>query len=205
MATFLRRAADLHSLPLRRRGPYRSSTTAVRLGRLGSRADSSTLGGQAQGQALRRPSPGRAILADPSTCFACCVVSSQCTDSRSASGRSRCGIGFTPSRLQTSPPTRPRHDPPAASTAIIACTSTPYTLPRFRRGRLFFTGQRPQRRWAVVGNFTSLRSPDHVRGRLWIARTCRPAQASTARSAQPAQAHRFARYHLFESLPSGLP
>ena len=50
-------------------------------------------------------------------------------DSRSASGRWRCGIGFTPSRLQTSPPTRPRHDPLVASTAIIACTSTPYTFP----------------------------------------------------------------------------
>ena len=64
----------------------------------------------------------------------------------------------------------PRHDPLAASTAIIACTSTPYALP-------FFTGPRPRRRWAVVGNFTSLRS--------WIARTCRPLQASPVRSAQP--------------------
>src|SRR6202789_1789749 len=62
--------------------------------------------------------------ADCTTCLAYSAVSTQCTDSRSASGRGRCGAGFTPSRLHTSPPPRPRHDPLAASTAI----------PRLRRG-----------------------------------------------------------------------
>jgi hypothetical protein len=44
------------------------------------------------------------------------------------------------------------HQPEAvvvASTAIIACTSTPYVLP-------CFTGPRPRRRCAVVGNLTSV-------------------------------------------------
>src|SRR5208282_4404698 len=111
------------------------------------------------------------IAADASTGLACCAVSTQRIDSRSASGRWRCGVGFTPSRLQTSPPTRPRHDPLAASTAIMACTSTPYALP-------FLTGPRPRRRCAVVGNFTSHLS--------CIARTCRPAHAAPVRSDQPA-------------------
>jgi hypothetical protein len=41
-----------------------------------------------------------------------------------------------------------------------SCNAMPYVLP-------FFTGPRPQRRSAVVGNFTSVVS--------WIASTCRPA------------------------------
>ena len=59
---------------------------------------------------------------------------------------------------------------PTRGAATIACTSTPYALP-------FPTGPRPRRRCAVVGNFTSEVS--------WIARTCRPAQASPVRSDQP--------------------
>ena len=42
--------------------------------------------------------------------------------------------------------------------------------PGLRRGRLFFTGPRPRRRCAVVGNFTSQVSS--------IASTCSPAQAA---------------------------
>src|SRR5271166_3891462 len=127
------------------------------------------------------------IVADFNTCFACCAVSTQRTDSRSASGRCPCDTGFTPTRLQTSPPTRPRHDPAIASTATIACTSTPYALP-------FLTGPRPRRRCAVVGNFTSDVS--------WIASTCRPAQAAPVRSAQPATSCAAVTFRLAKNRPA---
>ena len=110
------------------------------------------------------------IAADISTCFARCAVSTQRINSRSSSGRLRCGVGFTPARVQTSPPTSPRQALVAASTAIIACTSTPYALP-------FPTGPRPRRRCAVVGTATSLVS--------CTARTCRPATARLVRSDHP--------------------
>src|SRR5271165_550187 len=127
------------------------------------------------------------ISADVSTGFACCAAFTQRTDSRSTSGRWRCGVGFTPARVQTSPPTKPRHDPLAASTAIIACTNTPYAFP-------FPTGPRPRRRCAVVGNFTS-----HV---SCMARTCRPAQASPVRSAQPSTSFATVTFGLAKNRPA---
>ena len=125
--------------------------------------------------------------ADCSTCFACRAVSTQCTDSRSASGRRRCGIGFSPVRLHTSPPTRPRHDPLAASTASIAWTSTPWMLP-------CPIGPRPRRRCAVVGNFTSVLS--------WIASTCRPAQAAPVSVLHPATSFSAVTFGLAKNRPA---
>src|SRR5439155_6366085 len=63
------------------------------------------------------------------TSLACAAVVSQRADSRSASGRLPCGIVTSPWRVQSLPPTSPRQCPVSASTAIMACRSTPKILP----------------------------------------------------------------------------
>ena len=146
-----------------------------------------------------------------STRFACCAVSIQCTDSRSHNGRWRCGVGLTPARLQTSPPTKPRHEPLVASTASIACRSTPYTLP-------FPTGPNPRRRCGRGREFhlaTILdrqhvppgagRTGDHAPSRdnpfgchFLIGEEPIGLQLAAAPAAEPTQGDRFARHHAFE-------
>ena len=103
------------------------------------------------------------IAAGASTVFACFAVSSQRRDSSSDSGRSLWWLVTRPGRFQTLPPTKPRQAPVSASTAIIACTRTPYLWP-------VPTGPGPRRRSARVGNVTSVVS--------WIASTCRPRAAA---------------------------
>ena len=73
---------------------------------------------------LSRSATTVTIAADASTFLARSAVSIQRRDSRSDSGRSRCGSVTTPSRVRTSPPTKPRQAWLSASTAI----------PRLRRG-----------------------------------------------------------------------
>ena len=168
----------------------------------------------------RRPgSPSRPASAPV---LACSAVSSQCTDSRSASGRWRCGIGFTPSRLQTSPPTRPRHDPLAASTAIprfregqacvhqhAVCISLP--TGRGRGGAVLWWGTSPHY-GARIQSGAGFGSPGHAARQIGPARDqlrhCHlrageeppGLQLTLAVAAQPAQAHRFTRRHPFEDL-----
>jgi len=74
-----------------------------------------------------------------------------------------------------------------ASTAIIACTSTPCALP-------FLTGPRPRRRCAVVGNFTSEVSS--------IASTCRPAQAAPVSALQPSMIFAAVTFALAKNRPT---
>jgi len=128
---------------------------------------------------------GGRLAADVSTCFARCAVSTQRIDSRSASGRLRCGVGFTPARVQTSPPTRPRQARVAASTACPcegggrsshAPARRTHYLSLLARGR-GDAAPPPSQGQAVVGTATSLVS--------CTARTCRPATARLVRSDHP--------------------
>src|SRR5271165_4647864 len=88
------------------------------------------------------------ILADCNTVFACSDASSQRIDSRSDSGRSRASVSTTPSRVQTSPPTRPRQAPVGGTDAVNGGTGEAV-------GLAFFTKPKAGGRWRGVGNFTS--------------------------------------------------
>ena len=152
------------------------------------------------------------IAAGCSTCFACAAASSQRINSRSSSGRSRCGIGLTPARVQICPPTRPRQAPllgidrdhrmhqQAVGVAFLHRAEAAAAL---RRGReLHLAGVID--RQARAARRRRRRSASLQEAMIFAVVTFslaknRPApQLTVAVAAQPFEANRFARDHLFE-------